>query len=120
LTSLCRLRFLCVFADPLPLRKAKITQGAALKKSEKAAKAAAQAAEAAAIAQMEAEAALAEAEVAEMAAAEAVAAAEGAFAAAEGELQVIMSSGDGVSHGRLWWMQRELDERKKFMPRSKQ
>jgi hypothetical protein len=24
--------------------------------------------------------------------------------------------GDGMSHGKIWWMERELAERKKFMP----
>jgi hypothetical protein len=85
--------------DPLPLRKAKITQGAALKKSEKAAKKAAAAAAAAAASLEQA---------------------QGAFAQAEEQLvELKRGGGDGVSHGKLWWMQRELNERKKFMPRGK-
>jgi len=75
--------------DPLPLRKAKLTLGAANKKAEKAT-AAAQAS---------------------------VAAAEAAFAEAERQLDAIKKAGGGAAKGRIWWMERELAEKKKFMPK---
>lgn len=75
--------------DPLPLRKAKITQAAALKKAEKATKVAEAALEAAAA----------------------------AFAAAEEQLQAVKNAGGGVARGKIWWMERELSEKKKFMPK---
>lgn len=75
--------------DPLPLRKAKITQAAALKKAEKA---------------------TAAAEVALQAAAK-------AFADAEEQLAAVKKAGGGVAQGRIFWMERELAEKKKFMPK---
>jgi len=89
--------------DPLPLRKAKITQGAALKKAERAAKLAAD------------EKDLADA--AAVAAAKAKAEAEAAFAEADAQLQKLKQFGDGVAQGAVWWMERELAERRKFMPK---
>jgi len=74
--------------DPMPLRKAKITQGAALKRSEKATKAAE----------------------------ESLKAAQQAFADAEDQLEAIKKAGGGVAHGAVWWLERELTERRKFMP----
>jgi len=68
--------------DPLPLRKAKLTLSAALKRAEKA-----------------------------------TTAAEAAFAAAEAELEAIKKGGGGVAQGRIWWMERELNEKKKYMPK---
>lgn len=91
--------------DPLPLRKAKITQKAALKKADKAAKKAAEE--------------LAAAEAAEAKAAEAKAEAEQAFKDAEQALQDLKAKGDGIARGAIWWMERELAERKKFMPGSR-
>jgi len=75
--------------DPLPLRKAKLTLGAALKKAEKAV----------ALAQ------------------EKLAAAEQAFADAEAQLEAIKKAGGGAARGRIWWMERELSEKKKYMPK---
>lgn len=89
--------------DPLPLRKAKITQEAALKKAEKAAKKCAEE-------KLAAEAAAA-------AAAESLVASEQAFEEAEKQLKLLTQGSDGVSHGKVWWMNRELAEKKKFMPR---
>lgn len=89
--------------DPLPLRKAKITQGAALKKAEKAAKLAADEKEAA--------------DVAARNAAEAKADAEKAFAEAENQLETLKRKGDGIAQGAIWWMERELAERRKYMPK---
>jgi len=68
--------------DPLPLRKAKLTLSAALKRAEKA-----------------------------------TAAAEAAFAEAEAQLEAIKKAGGGVAQGRIWWMERELTEKKKYMPK---
>jgi len=89
--------------DPLPLRKAKITQGAALKKAEKAAKVAADEKEAADKAEVEARKAKADAEA--------------AFAEADKQLQYLKQHGDGVAQGAVWWMERELAERRKYMPK---
>jgi len=89
--------------DPLPLRKAKITQAAALKKAEKAAKLAADEKDAA--------------DAASVAATKAKAAAEAAFAEADAQLQKLKQFGDGVAQGAVWWMERELAERKKYLPR---
>ena len=77
--------------DPLPLRKAKITQAATVKKSEKA-----------------------------------TAAANAAVAQAEAKLQEALdfleqakANGD-VAKGDIWWMQREITEKKKYLPKSRQ
>eukprot|EP01105_Mastigella_eilhardi_P026227 TRINITY_DN7467_c0_g1_i1.p1 TRINITY_DN7467_c0_g1~~TRINITY_DN7467_c0_g1_i1.p1 ORF type:complete len:345 (+),score=131.70 TRINITY_DN7467_c0_g1_i1:53-1036(+) len=98
--------------DPLPLRKAKITQQATLKKSERArlvadqAKAQADAdAMAAATAEKEVETAMADA--------------ERSFDEALAELEKAKKLG-GVANGDIWWMQRELEEKKKYLPKSKQ
>jgi len=74
--------------DPLPLRRAKITQGAALKRVEKAKK--------------KTEEKLAEAEERVRACKEAL-----------DELK----KRAGSPHGAIWWMERELSEAEKFMPR---
>lgn len=79
--------------DPLPLRKAKITQAAALKRTEKARK-------------------VCEEETAKSAAAKK--AAEAALKVAEEALQKMKSKGTGSPQGRLWWMERVLTEKKKF------
>lgn len=120
--------------DPLPLRKAKINQAATVKKSEKAAKAAEEAKQKA-----EAEAKLAE-EAAAAAEGAAQQAAEAEKAAVEAEnvaqasvkeaedklkeaqdfLELQKSSGSGVARGDIWWMQREITEKKKYLPVSKQ
>ena len=139
--------------DPLPLRTAKITAEAALRKAEKATKAAAEAREraeadakqatearaqadadanAASQARAEAENARAQAEEARRqaeaarAAAEkdkeaadaAVDAAQAAVAEAEAFLEE-MKAQPGSSQGALWWMDRELHEKKKYMPMRK-
>ena len=111
--------------DPLPLRKAKITQSATLKKSEKAA-AAAQAAKEkadadAAAAQEAAEKAAqaqAEAEEAEKAVAAAVAEAERKFQEALDFLEAEKMKG-GIAQGDIWWMEREITEKKKYLPKSR-
>lgn len=73
--------------DPLPLRKAKITQNAAFKAAEKATKAAIKA----------------------------IADAKAALVEAEAQLQAVKNAGGGVCQGAIWWMERGLAEKKKFM-----
>ena len=146
--------------DPLPLRTAKITAEAAVRKAEKATKAAADARvqaeadaikasesrkqaeadavkasesrkqaeaaraeavaarEAAEAARKQAEAARAAAEKDKQAADDAVDAAQAAVAEAEAFLEEIKAQ-PGASQGALWWMDRELHEKKKYMPMRK-
>mmetsp|Transcript_16148 Transcript_16148/g.17927 ORF Transcript_16148/g.17927 Transcript_16148/m.17927 type:complete len:335 (+) Transcript_16148:27-1031(+) len=96
--------------DPLPLRKAKITQGSALKRATKASKAATAAAEAAAEEKAKADKAKADLE-------EEVKKTEAAMVEAEQQLEKIKKKGDGVPQGQIWWMEREITETRKFMPR---
>jgi len=91
--------------DPLPLRKAKITLEAATKKAAKASEAAT--------------AAKHEAESKEAAAAAALADCERQFKAAQDYLEEVKSKSGGNGQGSLWWAQRTLDEKKKYMPKSK-
>jgi len=76
--------------DPLPLRKAKINQAAAVKKCERATKAA--------------EAAVKNAET--------------KLQEALDFLQRAKQSG-GVARGAIWWMEREITEKKKYLPASR-
>jgi len=76
--------------DPLPLRKAKINQAAAVKKSERATKAAETA----------------------------VKNAETKLQEALDFLQRAKQSG-GVARGAIWWMEREIIEKKKYLPASR-
>jgi len=98
--------------DPLPLRKAKINQSAAVKKCERATKAA--------------EAAAQKAEETEKAAVAAEEEAQAAASAAEKKLQEALDfleeekQKGGVAQGDIWWMQREITEKKKYLPASKQ
>lgn len=85
--------------DPLPLRKAKITQKAALKKVTKARKLA--------------EAAAAKAKEASDAAEAAKQAAEDALADAQKQLDELKKQG-GSPLGKLWWMERVLKEKKRY------
>jgi chromosome segregation ATPase len=118
--------------DPLPLRKAKLTLEAAQKKADKArapfqqkreaAEAARQVAEearkAAEQAKQEAEVAAAAAEVAKNAALAAVDDAARAMDEAEAYLNELKSR-PGAAYGAMWWIDRELHEKKKFMPTAK-
>jgi len=118
--------------DPLPLRRAKITQEAAVEKADRATKAAEAAAQAAAEARQAAEKARRAAEQARQAAEQARHAAERAREAAEDavreaeekvaeaeafleEVKRLASGGKGA----LWWIDRELHEAKAYMPASK-
>jgi len=111
--------------DPLPLQKAKITQTAAVKKAEKAAnilreaQAAAQAAaDAAAQAAQAAEAKRVEATNAANELEQAVQEANAKLQEANDFLEEEKKKG-GIAQGDIWWMQRELEEKKKYMPKAK-
>lgn len=115
--------------DPLPLRKAKITQKAALKRVNKARKQAEQetarsveakqaaddAAAASAAAKQAADEAQAAAEAAKIAADEAEAAGKKALEEAQQALEDLKAKGGGSPQGKLWWLSRILEEKKKFM-----
>jgi len=87
--------------DPLPLRKAKINQEATVRKMEKAAKPFNEASAKATAAKEVAEAAVAEAEK--------------MLQAAVDSLNEAKKKG-GVAHGSIWWMERTLEEKRKYMP----
>jgi chromosome condensin MukBEF ATPase and DNA-binding subunit MukB len=93
--------------DPLPLRKAKITQEAALRKVEKERKAAEAAKEKAEKARAESEAKQAELEVAEKDL-------QSKMSEAEAALEAVKAEG-GVPLGQIWWLERELEEARKWM-----
>jgi len=112
--------------DPLPLRKAKITQEAALKKVQKQRKAA-EAATAAATQKKEAAAAAADsaakaqAELEEQTRQLEAAEADLNTKAQEAEdaLNAIKAKGAGVANGAIWWMEKELKEARKYMAKKK-
>jgi len=111
--------------DPLPLRKAKITQEAALRKVEKERKAAeaatAKAEEAhnkALEAQKEAEAKTAQLEEQTRKVEEAVKETEMRVKEAQDYLEEVKKS--GVAQGSIWWMEREIKEAQKYLPKNKQ
>jgi len=84
--------------DPLPLRRAKLNTEAAKKKAERAA---------------------AEAEAARLAADQALENAKKSLQEAEDYLKKIRASAS-AGQGTMWWMQRELDEARSYLPQSKQ
>jgi len=84
-------------SDPLPLRRAKTTTEAAKRKAEKAVKAA---------------------EEARVQAEKDVEAARAKVAEAEAYLEEVKAKA-GSAQGILWWMSRELEEKKKYMPQRK-
>jgi len=90
--------------DPLPLRRAKITNEAAVKKAEKATVLAKAAVEAASAAKLEAEKALD--------------AAQASLVKAEAFLQEVRNK-PGSAQGALWWIDRELHEARAYLPASK-
>jgi hypothetical protein len=116
--------------DPLPLRKAKITQEAALKRAERArqpasdaraaaeaeAKAAHKARDAADAAAIAAAQSLKVAEKAKADLARQVEETKRAVAEAEAVLQELKSR-KGTPHGKIWWMERTMKENQKFMPK---
>jgi DNA repair exonuclease SbcCD ATPase subunit len=118
--------------DPLPLRKAKLTLEAAQKKADRArapfqekrqaaevARAAAEEARhAAEAAKAEADAAAAAAERAKNASIAAVEEAGRKLEEAEAYLEELKSR-PGAAFGAMWWINRELTEKKKFLPTAK-
>jgi len=132
--------------DPLPLRRAKITQEAAVKKAEKTANAAAEtrhAAEASAAAATKAraqaeqdaadasqarQAATRSREAAEAAARASAAAKQAADAALDDAARQLqeaeaylaeVKSRPGQAFGQLWWLDRQLHEQRKYLPTAK-
>ncbi len=104
--------------DPLPLKKAKITAEAAVRKAEKATIAAAAAVEAAITARGAAEEATRQSEAAKAAADAAVAEAEARVAEAEAFLNEVKSR-PGQAQGAIWWIEREIQEARNYLPESK-
>jgi len=118
--------------DPLPLRRAKITQEAATKKAEKARAPFDAATKAAEAARAEASKSAQEASHARQAASDAKKASEKAKqeadAALEHSRQALKEAEDyleelksrpGSAYGALWWLDRELQEKKKYLPERK-
>jgi DNA repair exonuclease SbcCD ATPase subunit len=94
--------------DPLPLRKAKVTLEAALKKAEKA-RAPFEAAT------KRAEEARREAEASRRRAEDAVEQCRQRVQAAEDFLEEVKRK-PGTPHGAIWWLERELAEQKSYLP----
>lgn len=104
--------------DPLPLRKAKITQEAAVKKAEKAVKAAEEAVQRAIQARLAAEEATRQSEAAKAAAERAVDEANERVAEAEAFIEIVKKK-PGQAQGAIWWLERELHEARAYLPASK-
>jgi len=112
--------------NPLPLRRAKITQEAALRKVEKQTKEAEVATRELEKVAKELERVAAELEIAKRHAEEstkkveaAVRETEARMEEAQNFLEEVKRKG-GVAYGAIWWMERELIEAKKYLPRNKQ
>jgi len=90
--------------DPLPLRKAKVTLEAAVKKAEKA--------------RAPFEAATKIAEAARAKAEDALEQSRLRVEEAEAYLQEVKAK-PGNPHGSIWFMEKELDEQKKYLPERK-
>jgi len=114
--------------DPLPLRKAKITQEAALRKVDKvrpaataATAAATQKAEASAAAQKAAEDAAEKAEQARIATEEKSKEVESAVKETQAKFDEAIATLDalkkksGSAQGALWWLSKEVEEARKFL-----
>jgi len=105
--------------DPLPLRKAKITQDAAVRKVEAERKVAE-------AARQKAEERRQSAEKERAAAEEQTTKVEAALADTEAKAKEAsafleeLKQRAGVPHGAIWWMQREVQEARRFMPKSRQ
>jgi len=104
--------------DPLPLRKAKITLEAALKRAEKARAPFEAATQAAVAARQGAEQARREAEAARQASEAALDEAGRKVEEAEAYLAEVKAK-PGSPLGAIWWMEKELAEQKKYLPSSK-
>jgi len=109
--------------DPLPLRKAKITLEAALKRAEKARAPFEAATKLAEEARAVAERAAWEAEAAAKKSAQANAVAEAALDEAKNKLEEAEAYLEEVKaripHGAGWWLERELHEARAYLPTSK-
>jgi len=105
--------------DPLPLRKAKVTQEAALRKVEKERKAAENATSIARDKARAAEDAAKELEEKTRQVEESVRQTELAMKDAEESLEYVKKKG-GAAKGSLWWVDREIKEAQKYMPKKKQ
>jgi len=97
--------------NPMPLRKAKITQEAALRKVEKQRKETEVAKEAATASRLELEKQTAELQKAEEECRQ-------NFRLAEEYLAEVSKRG-GNAEGSIWWLNRELEEKKKYLPKAK-
>jgi len=104
--------------DPLPLRKAKITQDAAVRKVEAERKVAQAAREKAEQQRQAAEAEREKAEAATKKFEEQLADTEAQAKAAAAFLEELKTRA-GVPHGAVWWLSRELVEKRKYMPKSR-
>jgi hypothetical protein len=105
--------------DPLPLRKAKITQDAAVRKVEAERKLAEAARQKAEQQRETAEKGRAAAEEQTKRVEESLADTENKAKEAAAFLEELKKRA-GVPHGAVWWMQREVAEARRFMPKSKQ
>ena len=112
--------------DPMPLREAKIHQEAAVRrvtratgKASAATAAANAASELATEVRREAENAAVEASAAAKVAEDAIPPAEKAFKEAEEVLDEVKSENVGTGEGNIWYIDRELEEAKRFLPKSK-
>jgi len=101
--------------DPLPLRQAKLTTEAAERKADKLRKPFKEARERAEAARHEADRTAAEAIEARKEADAAVDECNRKYEEAEAYLKTVMSKA-GVPHGQIWWLERELEEARKYMP----
>jgi len=113
--------------DPLPLRKAKITQEAAVRKVEAERKRAEAARMPFTVKRKQAEEDRKVAEAARRAAEDATRRVEAAIKdteakaqAAQDFLEEIKRQCSTLPHGQIWWMERQVLEAKKYMPRSRQ
>jgi len=112
--------------DPLPLRQAKLTTEAAERKADKARAPFKEAREIAEVARAEADRTAKQAEKtrkqAEAARAESDERVEECYVLmqeAEAKLRDVMSR-PSVPHGQVWWLEHELEEAKKFLPKRRQ
>jgi len=105
--------------NPLPLRKAKITQEAALRKVEKERKAAEEATLACEASAREAEKKKVALEEQKRRVEQAVRDTEARLQEAQDYLEEVKRKG-GSAAGAIWWIERELKEAKKYLPKSKQ
>ena len=112
--------------DPLPLRRAKISQEATIRRLNKAVKKAKEETQIATDARTKAteakelaDVAAINSEKAKVDSEAAVGIADNAFHEAEKFLIEVKSKFSGSSEGSLWWMDRELAEAKRYLPKAK-